>query len=348
MLHRTLPTDASPPVCLLFASWLMCCRCCCAAASTCSSTCRLHLATCRCLLSTSPPGGLLFPSWLSCCISSGRLHLTSPFVAPLLHVSILNPPPYICIGWLLRCISLRCLSLPSSCQHCRLLMRRRLTLRQQLHLPFASRLPRLVAALPFLAPPPHICQLTLPSNSASCHVLFSSAPASCCVVSLQPATLQPPPSMASPAHGWLLRLPPAPSSLIAVAWPLLLSGWLLHCLPLIWLVVASPLLTLPHLPSAGTSASHRVVTSRHAPLCAIASRASSPYGCCNASPHTATSNPLASPPLIAPLPLVTQLPPMPLVQLVVASPLLTLLPPICRQLCLSLRCCLLSCPSPCH
>jgi hypothetical protein len=34
MLHRLLSADASPPVCLLFASWLSRCPCCCAAASS--------------------------------------------------------------------------------------------------------------------------------------------------------------------------------------------------------------------------------------------------------------------------------------------------------------------------
>jgi hypothetical protein len=138
-----------------------------------------------------------------------------------------------------------------------------------------------------------------------------------------------------------------PSSLITVVWPLLtlrhhllfhlswvscpagcciaslLVGWMLHHLS-----------SHRHLPSASNSASHPAVTSLHAPLHAIASRACSLAGCCIASPHAATSNLPTSPPLIAPLPLVAPWPPVPLVQLVVALPLLTPPPPICWQLCL--------------
>jgi hypothetical protein len=212
-----------------------------------------------------------------------------------------DPPP--AAGWLSRCISLRCLCLPNSCQYQRLLMRRCLTLPRRLHLPFASRLPRLVAVLPLVAPPPHIRQLALPSAIASCRVLFLSAPASCCVVSHQPATLQPSLSIASSAHGWLLHLPPAPSSLITVAWPLLM---LRHRLPF------------------------------------RLSRASSPSGYCIASTDAATSNLSASPPLILPSPLVAPWPPIPLVLLVVASPLLMPPPPIWWHLHLPLRHCLLS------
>ncbi len=99
----------------------------------------------------------------------------------------------------------------------------------------------------------------------------------------------------------------------------LLSGWLLHCLPLVRLVVALPLLMPPppicrrlclslrcrltsclypcnrlscllsgwllrnpcrRLPSASTSTSHRAIAS----FCAMASLASCPAGCCVASP----------------------------------------------------------------
>ncbi len=100
-----------------------------------------------------------------------------------------QPPAFICTGWLLHCISLRCLCLPSSSQHHCLLTRCRLTLHQQLHLLFASCLPQLVAALPLVAPPPHIHQLALPSAFASCCDSLLSTPASCCVVSRQPAAL---------------------------------------------------------------------------------------------------------------------------------------------------------------
>jgi hypothetical protein len=161
-----------------------------------------------------------------------------------------------------------------------------------------------------VVPLPHICQLALPSTSTSCHILFLSVPASCCVVSHQPATLQLPYSIASPTHGWLLCLLPAPLSLIVVVWPLLtldrcllfcfsqascladccitsLSfGWMLHCLS-----------SHHHLPSASNSASHCAVSSCHA--------------------------------LSIPSPI------MPLVWLVILLPLLTLPPPICQHLCLS-------------
>jgi hypothetical protein len=166
-----------------------------------------------------------------------------------------DPPP--AAGWLLHCISLCCLCLPYSCQHRHFLTRRRLMLPQRLHFPFASCSPQLVAVLPLVAPLPHIRQLALPSTSASCCILFSSAPASCCVVSHQPA-------IASPAHGWLLRLPPAPSSLITVVWPLL---------------------TLRH----------------HFPFCL--SCASSPAGYCITSTDAVASNLLAFLPLIPPSPL---------------------------------------------
>jgi hypothetical protein len=111
-----------------------------------------------------------------------------------------------------------------------------LTLPWQLHLLFTSPLPQLAAALPLVAPPPHIRQLALSFTSACCHVLVLSAPATiCCVVSHQPTTLQPPPSIASPAHGWLLPLIPAPLSLIAIAWPLLkLRCCRLFCLSCSW------------------------------------------------------------------------------------------------------------------
>jgi hypothetical protein len=148
----------------------------------------------------------------------------------------------------------------------------------------------------------HIRQLALPSTSTSCCVSFLSAPASCCVVSRQPATLRPPP-IASHAHGWLLCLPPAPSSLITVAWPLL-------------------------------------TLCRRLPF--RLSRVSSLAGCCVTSTNAAASNLPVSPPLIPPLPVVVPWPPVPLVRKVVALPLLTPPPPICQRLRLSSRHCLSS------
>jgi hypothetical protein len=86
-----------------------------------------------------------------------------------------------------------------------------------------------------------------------------------------------------------LHLPPAPSSLITVAQPLLT---LRRCLPL-----------------------------RHY-------RASSHAGCCVASTNAAASDLPASPPLIPPSPLVALWPPITLVRLVVGLPLLMPPPPI--------------------
>jgi hypothetical protein len=51
------------------------------------------LVTCHHFLSTSSPGCLLFSGRLSCCILLRHLHLASPFIALLPQVSILNPPP---------------------------------------------------------------------------------------------------------------------------------------------------------------------------------------------------------------------------------------------------------------
>jgi hypothetical protein len=223
---------------------------------------------------------------------------------------------------------------------------------------------------PHVAPatPPPVCLLFCPtghhvafcgtstSHSPShpplclCCVSLLSFPASCCIVSCQPATLRLLSCIASPAHSWLLRLLPAPLSLIAVAWPLLT----LHCcLPFRLSWASCPagncitslsfgwflhrLSSCRHLPSAGTSASHCTVPCCHAPLHAIASHASSQAGCCIASTHAATYHLPALPPLISPLPLVAPWPPVPLVQLVVALPFLTPLPTICRCLRLSLR-----------
>ncbi len=268
---------------------------------------------------------LLLP--VASCSPAG-CHVASCHAASILHHLSLHrhltcpslTPPFICAGWLLRCISLCCLRLSSSCQHRRLSTRRCLTSCRQIHLLFPSCMPLLAAMLPLVAPWPHIHQLALPLASASCQVSFLSAPASFCVVSHQPATLRLSLVITSPTHGWLLHLPPALLSLIAVAWPLirlrrcllichsqascpdgccvasLLSGWLLHCLS-----------SSRHLPSAGDSASHCTIASRHAPHNGIASRASSPAGFCIASPHAAASHLPVPLPIVAPLSLVTPL-----------------------------------------
>ncbi len=128
MIHCLLSVNASPPVGLLFASWLLCHPCCCAAAASCPldmpppplvlSSCRLRLKTSRHHLSagTSPLVCLSFTGWFSHIISSRR-HLKCPS----------STPAFIHIGWLLHLILSHCFRLPSSCQHRRLLMRWRLS-----------------------------------------------------------------------------------------------------------------------------------------------------------------------------------------------------------------------------
>jgi hypothetical protein len=122
-IRRLLSANASPPVGLLFASWLSCHPCCRAAAASCPldtpppplilSTCRLRLETSHRHLSadTSPLVCLSFAGWFSHIISL-RCRLKCPSTTP----------PFIHTGWLLHLISLRFFRLPSSCQHRRLLM----------------------------------------------------------------------------------------------------------------------------------------------------------------------------------------------------------------------------------
>ena len=143
MIHCLLYANASPPVGFLFASWLLCHPCCCTAAAShpldmpplplVLSTCRLrlkmshlHLATCHCLWSagTSPLIRLSFAGWFSHIILSCR-RLKYPSLTPA----------FIHTGWLLHLISSRCFHLPSSCQHCHLLMRWQLTSRLPLVCP---------------------------------------------------------------------------------------------------------------------------------------------------------------------------------------------------------------------
>jgi hypothetical protein len=276
---------------------MLCCPCCRAAASSWSLDAPPPPWD-------APPSDVHYSSWLPLVcwlVVMSHLFTTPPpcvtFCLAAASRVHLQPPTFIRTGWLLHRISSRCLRLPSSRQHHRLLMPRHLMLPRRLHLLFTSCLPRLVAVLPLVAPPPHIHQLALPSAFASCFVLFSSAPANCCVVSHHHVTLLPY-SIASPAHSWLLRLLSAPLSLITVAWPLL--------------------------------------TLRHCPLFHL-SHASSLAACCVAFTHAAASDLPASPPLITPPPLVVPWPPVPLVGLVVALLLLPLPPPICWRLRLSLH-----------
>ncbi len=118
MIHRLLSVNASPPVGLLFASWLSCHPCCRATATSCPlnmpppplvlSTCRLRLEMSHCHLSAgiSPLVCLSFASWFSHIISS-RHQLKCPSLTPaVIHTR-----------WLLHLISSRCFRLPSSPQH---------------------------------------------------------------------------------------------------------------------------------------------------------------------------------------------------------------------------------------
>jgi hypothetical protein len=130
MIHRLLPANASPPIGLLFTSWLLCHPCCCAAATSCPLnmpppplvlwTCRLHLkmsclrfaTPCRLLSAgASPLVCLSFAGWFSHIILSRRRLKCPSLTSVFIHT-----------GWLLRLILSRCFCLPSSHQHRRLLM----------------------------------------------------------------------------------------------------------------------------------------------------------------------------------------------------------------------------------
>jgi hypothetical protein len=123
-IHRLLSANASPPVGLLFASWLSCHPCCRAATAShpldtpplplVLSTRRLRLETsCRHLSAgASPLVCLSFPSWFSHIISS-RCCLKCPSLTPA----------FIHTGWLLHLILSCCFCLLSSRQHRHLLMR---------------------------------------------------------------------------------------------------------------------------------------------------------------------------------------------------------------------------------
>ncbi len=127
-IHCLLSANASPPIGLLFASWLSCHPCCHAATASCPLdmpppplvllTRRLCLETSRHHLSagTSPLVCLSFTGWFSHIISSRR-RLKCPSLTPA----------FIHTGWLLHLISSRCFCLLSSCQHRHLLMRWQLT-----------------------------------------------------------------------------------------------------------------------------------------------------------------------------------------------------------------------------
>ncbi len=135
-IQRLLSVNASPPVGLLFANWLLCHPCCRAAATShpldmpppplILSTRRLRLEMSRHHLSAgaSPLVCLSFASWFSHIISSHR-HLKCPY----------STPAFFYPGWLLHLILSRCFRLLSSRQHRRLLMHWQLTSRLPLVCP---------------------------------------------------------------------------------------------------------------------------------------------------------------------------------------------------------------------
>ncbi len=123
-IYRLLPANTSPPVGLLFASWLLCHPCCHAIAASCPldtpppplvlltrhlrlETSHRHLSAGASLLIC-----LSFGGWFSHIISSRR-RLKCPSLTPA----------FIHTDWLLHVISSCCFRLPSSRQHRRLLMR---------------------------------------------------------------------------------------------------------------------------------------------------------------------------------------------------------------------------------
>jgi hypothetical protein len=219
---------------------------------------RLRLVTRRRLLSTSPPGCLLFAGWLSCCILSCRLHLASPFVAPPPHVSILDLlPSFALAGCCVASCSIASTSRPlvnttapqqatASCYAsnstcCLPLVRPNWLPRCLLwHLRLTS------TSSPSPPPPPLVASCSCPPwlvvvlflinlQLCNCHPLLPLPPmVGCCIFCLLcHCSLR---CMASSHVASLLPILPLLG---------LLSSWLLHCLPLVRLVVASPLLMLP-------------------------------------------------------------------------------------------------------
>jgi hypothetical protein len=122
-IHRLLSANASPPVGLLFASWLSCHPCCRAPAAShpldtpplpliLSTRClRLKTSCCHLSAGASPLVCLSFANWFSHIISLHR-RLKCPS----------STPAFIHTSWLLHLISPRCFHLPSSHQHRRLLI----------------------------------------------------------------------------------------------------------------------------------------------------------------------------------------------------------------------------------
>jgi hypothetical protein len=155
LLHRLLSADVSPPVCLLFASWLLRFPC------------------------VAPPPPLVLST---CCLCLATRHHLFPLVCRLVDMSHLVAPPPPCITY---CHAPPHLSifnpLPSftpagSCvaSCCAASASRPLinaaASRHAGNSTSCSPLawPRLVAALPLVAPQPHIHQLVLPFTSTYC------------------------------------------------------------------------------------------------------------------------------------------------------------------------------------
>ncbi len=217
------------------------------------------LLTRRRLLSTSPPGCLLFSGWLSCRISLRRLHLASPFVVPPPHVSIIDPLPSSAPAG---CCIASCCATSASCPLVNTAASWRTAASRHAgnstsRLPLVRHdwLPRRLLW--------HLCltSVSLPSPLPPPLVTSRSCPPRLVIV-LSPVYLwlcnRHPPSPLLPMVGCcifcphsiishcccvasphVVPLPPIPPLLG------LLYGWLLHHLPFVWLVVASPLLTPP-------------------------------------------------------------------------------------------------------
>jgi hypothetical protein len=144
----SIPVISSPPPPCHHPCGLLRPPCCCAAISSRS----LDLLPPPC---NTPLPVVYFSSWLPLfcrlVVMSHIIALPPPCItfccaaASCVHPL---PPAFICTCWLPRCISSRCLCPLSSRQHCRLLTHCHLASNRRLLLLFASRFPRLVAALP--------------------------------------------------------------------------------------------------------------------------------------------------------------------------------------------------------
>jgi hypothetical protein len=113
--HSLLSANAYPSVCLLFASWLLHCPCCCAA--TPSHPLSMPPLPCNAPLPLVHFSSLL-PLLCRLVVMFNLFALPPPCITFLCTTaSFIHPwpPAFICIGWLLLCISSRCLCFLSSC-----------------------------------------------------------------------------------------------------------------------------------------------------------------------------------------------------------------------------------------